>query len=84
MNDMTISVNHNITVVPVFDLKNKTSNRISGHGLNEIQPCFLETSSVLTTELAYEKILKIVNFCPPHFVSGRGIWNHINNTTLIS
>jgi hypothetical protein len=84
MNDMTVSIKHDVAIVSVFDLKNKTSNRISGHRLNEIQARILETNSVLTTELANEEVLKVVNFRPPHFVSGRSIWNHINYTRLIS
>jgi hypothetical protein len=43
----------------------------------------LETNGVLTTELAYKEVLKIVDFRPPHLVSRRSIWNHVNHTTLI-
>ena len=84
MNDMTIFVKHNVAIVSVFDLKDKTGDRISGHRLNEIQSRILETNSILASELDYEEVLKVINLRPPHLVSGCSIWNHVNYTTLTS
>ena len=84
MNDMSISINHDVAIVPIFNLKNIASDGVSGHRLNEIHSRVLETDRIWTTELAYEEVLKIVYLCPSHLISRRSIWNHINDATLIS
>lgn len=39
---MTHLVQHDISVVPVFDLQQKSDDAISGHGLDEVSPRCLE------------------------------------------
>lgn len=55
MYNMAFTVNHDIAVVTIFDLEDIASNRVCSHGLNEIQPCFLEGNCVGSSILRDEE-----------------------------
>jgi len=68
MNNMTLSVNHDISVMPVLDLEDVASDRVRSHRLNEVQPGLLEGDRMLSTIFADEEIEQVVNLCPSHLV----------------
>jgi len=39
---VALRVDHNISIVPIFDLKDVASGRVRSHRLNEVQPNLLE------------------------------------------
>ena len=82
MNDMTISIDHNIAIVPILNLQDITGYRISSHGLDEIQSGFLKACRIRATIFCYEEILQVIHFGSSHFVSGCCIRNHVDNTAL--
>lgn len=82
MYDMTLTIDHNVSVVPVFDLEDIASNRVRSHGLYEVEACFLECNGIFTTILRVEESEKVVDLCTTHLVSGCRIWHYVNNATL--
>lgn len=84
VDDMSISINHDVAIVPVLDLKDVARNGICGHRLDKIQPRFLERYSVLATILCDEKVLKVIDFGSTQFITRSGIRNHIDYSTLSS
>lgn len=79
---MSLSVNHDVAVMPILNLQNVACNRICGHGLNEIEASFLEWDCILTTILGDEETQQIIDFSPTHLIPRSSIRNYINNTTL--
>lgn len=79
---MTLAVNHDIAIVPVLDLQDVTSNRIRGHGLNEVQTRALEFHGIFATISGNEEIQQVVDFCPSHFVPGCRVRNDVYDTAL--
>lgn len=43
VNDMSVSIDHNVSVVSVFDLKQKPDDTIGGHTFDEIPSRLLKT-----------------------------------------
>lgn len=69
VDNVTVSIDHNIAVVPVLDLKNIASYRICRHRLNEVQASFLEQNAIFASVLRSEKTNQIVYFCPAHLIA---------------
>lgn len=76
------SIDHNITIVPIFDLEYIAGHRIGSHGLNKVQTGSLECNRVLASIFCDEKVQKIINFSAAHFVPRSCVGNNIDNTTL--
>ena len=46
VDDMPLSVQHNIAVVSVFDLQEEADDRVSGHALDEVGTCLLYKNGI--------------------------------------
>lgn len=82
VDNVTLAVDHNITVVSVLDLQNVACDRVCSHRLDKVETRSLELHGILATILGNEKVEKIVDLCPTHLVSGRRIRYDVDNTTL--
>ena len=68
MNYMALSVNHDVSVMPVLDLEDVTSDRVRSHRLNEVQSGLLEGDRMLSTIFADEEIEQVIDLCPSHLI----------------
>jgi len=66
---VTLSVYHDVSVMPVLDLEDEASDRVRGHRLNEIQPSLLEGDRMLSPIFSDKEIEQIINFGPSHLIS---------------
>jgi len=66
---VTLSVNHDVSVMPILDLEDVTGDRVRSHRLNEVQPGLLEGDRMLSTIFPDEEIEQIVDFGPSHLIS---------------
>ena len=82
MHDVSLSVNHDVPVVSVFNLKNVTGDRVRSHRLDKIQPGLLESDRVWRAVLGDEKRQQVVNLCSTHLIARCGIGDDINDTAL--
>ena len=82
MDDMSLSIDHNISIMTVLDLQNVACKRIRGHGLNKIQPCLLERDAVLSAVFGYEEVDQIVHLRTTHLITRSCVWYNIDNATL--
>jgi len=48
---VALSVDHNISIVPIFDLKDVASDRVRSHRLNEVQSGLLEGDRMFSTKI---------------------------------
>ena len=80
--NVPIAIDHDITIMPVFYLQNVTGNGIRRHGLDEVEASLLEFDCVFPSILRNKEIEQIVHFRTTHFISRRGVRDHINHTTL--
>lgn len=69
VNYVALSVNHDISVVPVLDLEDVTSDEVRSNRLNGVQPSLLEGNRVLSTIFADEETEQVIGFCPSHLVT---------------
>lgn len=56
VDNVSISIDHNIAVMPVLDLKNITGNGIRRHGLDEIQASLLKRYCVFASIFRYKEV----------------------------
>lgn len=82
VDNVSFAVYHDVSVVPILDLKDVTGNRVGRHGLNKVQPSLLEGNGILSSELTHEEAEEIVDLCAAHLVSRGRVWDDINNTAL--
>lgn len=82
MNDVSLTVDHDIPVVSILDLKYIAGDRIGCHRLDEVQSSLLELHGVRTTIACHEKGEEVIDLCSTHFVPRCGIWNDVNDPTL--
>ena len=82
MYNVTLSVNHDVAVMTVFNLKNVACDGVCSHRLNEIQPSSLIRDCVLSSIFGNEKPLEIVDLRSTHFVARGGIRHDIDNAAL--
>lgn len=54
VDNVSFAINHDVSIVTILDLKNITSNRVGGHGLDKVEPGFLERRRVETAVLVDE------------------------------
>ena len=66
---VALSVDHNISVVPILDLKDITSNGVRSHRLDEVQPGLLECNRMFSTVFSDEEIEQVIDFGPSHLIS---------------
>ena len=66
---VSLAVDHDIAIVSILDLQYVTSDRISCHGLNEVQASALELHSVFATVFSDKEIEEIVDFGSAHLIS---------------
>lgn len=81
---MPLAVDHDVSVVTVFDLQDIASNRVRRHRLNEVQSSLLERGCVDSAVFVNEVSVEIVDFGSSHLVSGCGIRYDINDSALDS
>lgn len=84
MNDVSVTVNHDVAIVTVLDLEDVTRNRVRRHRLDEVEPGFLERDGVLAPILRDEEVKKVIDFGPTHFISRSRVRNNVNDTALYS
>lgn len=82
MDDVTLSVNHYVAIMAVFNLKNVACDGVCSHRLNEIQASSLIRDCVLSSIFGNEKTLEIVDLRSAHFVARGGIRHNVDNTAL--
>lgn len=82
MDDVTLSVNHDVPVVPIFDLKDVASYRVTGHGLYEIESSALELDAIFPSIFRLKESKQVIDLRPTHFISRSGIWDDIDDSTL--
>lgn len=83
MGDAAVPINHDVTVVPIFDLNDVAQERIGRHGLNKVDSSLLEVHSIRAAVLHDEKAAKIVDFRAAHFVSRCSVRDDINHAALV-
>lgn len=69
VNNVAFSVDHDVAVVSIFDLKDVASHRIRSHGLDEVQASLLESDSVRVSIFGDEESHEVVDLSPTHFIS---------------
>lgn len=84
VDNVSISIDHNIAVMPVLDLKNITGNGIRRHGLDEIQASLLKRYCVFASIFRYKEVEQVIDFRSAHLVSRCRIGHNINDPTLYS
>ena len=82
MYDMTLAVDHDITVVPVFDLQDVAGNRVRRHRLDEVQPRSLERDGVLAAVLGDEEVEQVVDLGAAHFVARGRVRDYVDDAAL--
>lgn len=82
MNDSSFAIDHDVTVVTIFDLNEVAEERIGGHRLNEIDARFLEFDSIDVSVRQNIIAEQVVDFRSSNFISRRCIRDHVNHTTL--
>ena len=82
VNDVTLSIDHDVSVVAIFDLKDVTSYRVARHGLYEIESGPLELDAIIPSILGLEESKQVVNLCSPHFVTRSCVRDDVDNSTL--
>ena len=82
VNDVTLSIDHDVSVVAIFDLKDVASYRVARHGLYEIESGPLELDAILPSILGLEESKQVVDLCSPHFVTRSCVRNDVDNSTL--
>lgn len=66
---MAITVNHDVAIMPVFDLQNVAEHRVGCHGLHKVVACLLELDGAFGSETGMKEAWQIVDFCATHFIS---------------
>jgi hypothetical protein len=66
---VALSVNRNISIVPVFDLKDVASDRVSSNRLDEVQPGLSEGDRMFSTIFSDKQIETDIDFGPSHLTS---------------
>lgn len=56
MNNVSLSVDHDVSVVAILDLQDVTCDRVRSHGLDEVQARALERDGVLSSIFSDEEI----------------------------
>jgi hypothetical protein len=75
-------INHNVTIVSVFDLEYVTRHGVGGHRLDKVETGLLERYSIFTTIFCNEKPEEVIHFCAAKLVTGCCIGHYIDDTTL--
>ena len=57
MNDVTILVNHNVAIVPIFDLQQESKDTVGRHRGYEITPCSFKTLTTFITKFLRKYII---------------------------
>jgi len=83
VNDVPFSVDHDVSVVTILDLKDVAGDRVGGHTLDEVHSSLLEGNRVHRSVLVDEEAEKIVDLGSAHLVSGGSVGNDIDDSTLI-
>lgn len=82
MDDMPIAIDHDVAVMPILDLQDVASHRISRHRLDEVETSLLEGDSVLSAIFCHKKVQQVIHFGTPHLIPGCRVWYHIDHTAL--
>lgn len=82
MRDSAFSVNHDVAVMPILNLKDIAEDTVGCHRLYEVVSSSLEGDTFSRTELEKEELGQIVDLGAAHFIARRRIWNDINDTSL--
>ena len=68
MNDMTVSVNHNVSVMPVLYLQDVAGHGVSRHRLDKVESSFLKWDGVDAAIFVNKVREQIVDFGSTHFI----------------
>lgn len=82
MNNMTLSIDHDVPVMAILDLQNVAYYGISGHGLYKVEAGLLKFDRVFSTIFRDEEIKQIVDLRSPHLITRRRVRHDIDHTTL--
>lgn len=82
MDYMSMSIDHDIPIMSVLDLKDIAGHRVCCHGLDEVQSGFLELYGVGAAVAGHEKCEEVIDFGATHFISRRCIRYNVNDSTL--
>jgi hypothetical protein len=82
VNDVAFLVNHDVAIVSVLDLKQKSDDRVCGHRLDEIFASSLELLGRLVAVLVLEVRVQTLVGLAPNLVTGLSVWNALDDSTL--
>ena len=69
VNYLALSVDHNIPVVSISDLKDVANDGVRSRRLNEAQSGLLESDRMFSTTVFNEEIERVIDFCQSHLIS---------------
>lgn len=82
MNDMTLPINHDVSVVPILNLKDVARHRVCGHTFDKVHLGLLEGRRSDLAVFSDKEAQEVVHDVSSHFVSRGGIWNDVDHSTL--
>ena len=62
-------VNHDISIVPIFNLNDVASDKVHRDRLNEVQPSPLEVDCMFSAIFSDEEIKRVIGFGSSHLIS---------------
>lgn len=81
MNDVAFDINHDVTIVPVFDLKQVANQTVGGHGADKVAASHLEFLSVFVAVRLNEIFIEANVRLTSELVSRFGVRNTFNHAT---
>ena len=82
VNDASILVKHDVTVVPVFDLQEEAHETVGRHALYEVAPGHLVLCAVLVAVQAEEVLVQARVRSSAQLVTGLGIRDALDHAAL--
>lgn len=68
MYNVTMAVNHDVSIVPVLDLQDVARHRVRRHGFDKVQAGSFEGDSIDRAILVDKVLVEIVDLCSTHLV----------------
>jgi hypothetical protein len=82
MHDMPLPIDHDITIMAIFDLQDIASHAVRRHRPDEVEASLLECGGIDAAVLVNKVTEQIVDLGTAHLVTRGGIGNDVNHTAL--
>lgn len=82
VDDVSLAVDHNVSVVTVLDLEDVAGDGVGGHGLDEVHARLLKWDCVDTTVLVDEEAEEVVDLGSAHLISRCSVGNDVDDSAL--